>query len=124
MNESHEMKGKTNNKFIIVVLFLQVSWMRLRDINLLAINEVTNTKDKRIKAIHVPGTDLWSLRIQDTKLSDEGPYECQVTTDTQTATLVYLKVLGKLKYVKTTRLEIQQSSIVALTLGFLRKITK
>ena len=47
--------------------------MRLRDINLLAINEVTNTKDKRIKAIHVPDSDRWSLRIQDTKLSDDGP---------------------------------------------------
>ena len=68
--------------------------MRLRDINLLAINEVTNTKDKRIKAIHVPDSDRWSLRIQDTKLSDDGPYECQVTTDTQTATIVHLKVLG------------------------------
>lgn len=69
--------------------------MRLRDINLLAINEVTNTKDNRIKAIHVPDTDLWSLRIQDTKLSDDGAYECQVTTKTDTATIVYLKVLGE-----------------------------
>ena len=69
--------------------------MRLRDINLLAINEETNTKDKRIKAIHVPDSDLWSLRIQDTKLSDAGAYECQVTTDIETATQVHLKVLGK-----------------------------
>ena len=69
--------------------------MRLRDINLLAINEVTNTKDKRIKAIHVPDSDRWSLRIQDTQLSDDGAYECQVTTDTQTATVVHLKVLGE-----------------------------
>ena len=76
-------------------LLFQVSWMRLRDINLLAINEETNTKDKRIKAIHVPDSDLWSLRIQDTKLSDAGAYECQVTTDIETATQVHLKVLGK-----------------------------
>ena len=69
--------------------------MRLRDINLLAINEVTNTKDKRIKAIHVPDSDRWSLHIQDTQLSDDGAYECQVTTDTQTATVVHLKVLGE-----------------------------
>ena len=72
--------------------------MRLRDINLLAINEETNTKDKRIKAIHVPDSDLWSLRIQDTKLSDAGAYECQVTTDIETATQVHLKVLGKQNY--------------------------
>ena len=72
--------------------------MRLRDINLLTINEETNTKDKRIKAIHVPDTELWSLRIQDTKLSDTGAYECQVTTDIETATQVHLKVLGKQNY--------------------------
>ena len=72
--------------------------MRLRDINLLAINEETNTKDKRIKAIHVPDSDLWSLRIQDTKLSDAGAYECQVTTNMETATQVHLKVLGKQNY--------------------------
>jgi len=69
-----------------------VSWVRLRDINLLAINEVTNTKDKRIKAIHVPESDRWSLRIQDTQLSDDGPYECQVTSR-QVAKVVHLKVL-------------------------------
>ena len=72
----------------------QVSWVRLRDINLLAINEVTNTKDKRIKAIHVPESDRWSLRIQDTQLSDDGPYECQVTSR-QVAKVVHLKVLGE-----------------------------
>ena len=80
---------------IFISFFLwQVSWVRLRDINLLAINEVTNTKDKRIKAIHVPESDRWSLRIQDTQLSDDGPYECQVTSR-QVAKVVHLKVLGE-----------------------------
>ncbi len=69
--------------------------MRLRDINLLAINEVTNTKDKRIRSIHVPDSERWSLRITDTKLSDDGPYECQVTTDVKAVKMVYLKVLGE-----------------------------
>ena len=83
--------------------------MRLRDINLLAINEETNTKDKRIKAIHVPDSDLWSLRIQDTKLSDAGAYECQVSTDLETATQVHLKVLGtilvkEMKVIATLRI--------------------
>jgi hypothetical protein len=71
--------------------------MRLKDINLLAINEVTNTKDKRIKAVHVPDSDRWSIRIQDTKLSDDGSYECQVTTLANTAKIVYLKVLGNMR---------------------------
>jgi len=89
------IKGKTAMLACVVLNIGNeaVSWMRLRDINLLAINEETNTKDKRIKAIHVPNSDLWSLRIQDTKLSDAGAYECQVTTDIETATQVHLKVL-------------------------------
>ena len=75
-----------------MINLFQVSWVRLRDINLLAINEVTNTKDQRIKAIHVPESDRWSLRIQDTQLSDDGPYECQVAS--QLSHVVHLKVLG------------------------------
>jgi hypothetical protein len=35
----------------------QVSWMRIRDLNVLTMNELTNTKDQRIKAIHVPNSD-------------------------------------------------------------------
>jgi len=37
----------------------QVSWMRIRDFNVLTMNELTNTKDERIKAIHVPRSDRW-----------------------------------------------------------------
>jgi hypothetical protein len=36
--------------------------MRLRDLNVMAMNEMTNTKDKRIRAIHVPESDRWALR--------------------------------------------------------------
>jgi hypothetical protein len=38
--------------------------MRLRDLNVMAMNEVTNTKDKRIRAIHVPGIDIFYLKDQ------------------------------------------------------------
>ncbi len=31
--------------------------MRIRDLNVLSLNELTNTKDPRIRAIHVPGSD-------------------------------------------------------------------
>ena len=33
--------------------------MRVRDYNVLTMNEITNTKDPRISAIHVPGSDRW-----------------------------------------------------------------
>ena len=31
----------------------------------------------RVRAIHIPGSDRWALRIQETKVSDSGEYECQ-----------------------------------------------
>ena len=34
--------------------------MRVQDYNVLTMNEVTNTKDPRIRAIHVPGSDRWA----------------------------------------------------------------
>ena len=71
--------------------------MRLKDINLLTMNEVTNTKDRRIHAVHVPESDRWGLKIEEATLEDDGGYECQVTTDVKTIKLVYLKVLGKKK---------------------------
>jgi len=36
--------------------------MRIRDLNVLTMNELTNTKDKRIKAIHVPNSDRWERK--------------------------------------------------------------
>ena len=41
-------------------------------------------------------SDRWALRIEEAKLSDEGGYECQVTTTNKTILIVYLTVLGKL----------------------------
>eukprot|EP00095_Tigriopus_kingsejongensis_P000747 snap_masked-scaffold273_size229271-processed-gene-1.9 protein:Tk00747 transcript:snap_masked-scaffold273_size229271-processed-gene-1.9-mRNA-1 annotation:"neuronal growth regulator 1-like" len=56
-------------------------------------NQLTNTLDPRIKGIHVPGSDLWALRIQDTTLKDDGQYECQITTAQKTIEIVTLNVL-------------------------------
>ncbi len=68
--------------------------MRIRDINVLSLNELTNTKDSRIRAIHVPGSDRWALRIQETRVDDSGGYECQVTTANKTIEIIQLNVLG------------------------------
>jgi hypothetical protein len=40
-------------------------------------------------------SDRWALRIEAAKLSDQGGYECQVTTTNKTILIVYLNVLGK-----------------------------
>ncbi|XP_040569501.1 kin of IRRE-like protein 1 [Lepeophtheirus salmonis] len=89
------IKGKTAILACVVrnLGTASVSWLRLRDISLMALNEITNTKDKRIQAIHIPKSDRWALRIQETKLSDDGIYECQVTTPKPTIKLINLRVL-------------------------------
>ena len=71
--------------------------MRIRDLNVLSMNDLTNTKDPRIKAIHAEGSDTWAIRIQDTMVNDTGLYECQVTTANKTIEIVTLNVLGKLR---------------------------
>ncbi|TRY62580.1 hypothetical protein TCAL_00473 [Tigriopus californicus] len=57
-----------------------VTW--LRHFNpipqLLALNNLTNIKDQRIKAFHTPGTEEFVLRIRHTEINDTGRYECQV----------------------------------------------
>ena len=58
-------------------------------------NEITNTKDPRFRSIHVPGSDTWALRIQDTVPEDTGLYECQVTTANKTIEMITLNVLGE-----------------------------
>jgi len=70
-----------------------VSWLRHRDISLLGLNEITNSKDKRIKIIHKPGSAEWGLRITDVQPKDAGIYECQLTTPTPTSRLIKLNVL-------------------------------
>ncbi len=95
--------------------------MRLRDINVMAMNEVTNTKDKRIRAIHVPESDRWALRIEEAKLSDEGGYECQVTTTNKTILIVYLTVLGQFYFLSTV-LTAFGKSIFFLSFSYFRVI--
>ena len=79
--------------------YLQVSWIRTRGIRVLAIGKVRYTQDTRFTPLHEEGNDVWVLKIQETRLSDAGLYECQVSyhedVEKKLKMPVRLIVLGK-----------------------------
>lgn len=64
----------------------------------MAIGKVRYTQDTRFTPLHDDGNDLFALKIQETRLSDAGLYECQVSYHEDEEKLkmsVRLIVLGK-----------------------------
>lgn len=75
-------------------VFLQVSWVRHRDIHLLTVARYTYTSDQRFQAIHSPQTEDWTLQVRYPQRRDSGVYECQVSTTPPIGTSMYLSVVG------------------------------
>ena len=77
----------------------QVSWIRTRDIRVLSIGRIRYTQDTRFTPLHEEGNDVWALKIQETRMSDSGLYECQVSyhddVEKKLKKPVKLLVLGK-----------------------------
>ena len=90
-------KRSHDSQFICLHIF-QVSWIRTQGIRVLAIGKVRYTQDTRFTPLHDDGNDLFALKIQETRLSDAGLYECQVSYHEDEEKLkmsVRLIVLGK-----------------------------
>ena len=66
---------------------------------MLAIGKVRYTQDTRFNPLHEEGNDVWALKIQETRMSDSGLYECQVSyhddVEKKLKMPVKLIVLGK-----------------------------
>ncbi|XP_042241520.1 hemicentin-2-like [Homarus americanus] len=60
----------------------QISWIRRRDWSVLTSAEVLYTLDRRFSVLHVAGTQDWTLHIKFVDVTDNGTYECQVSTGT------------------------------------------
>lgn len=69
-----------------------VSWIRTRDLHILTSGTLTYTSDSRFEVLHVPGSELWTLRIMSSQPRDQGKYECQVNTDPKINFAVFLTV--------------------------------
>lgn len=74
-----------------------MSWIRLRDFHLLTVGVYTYTSDRRFQTLYNEYSTDWTLQIKFPQLSDEGLYECQVSSDPPASHHVFLKVLGKEK---------------------------
>jgi len=69
-----------------------VSWIRHRDILLLAIGRYTYTSDYRFKAIHKLMSEDYLLQIRPVQMDDAGLYECQVSSTPPLSHHIYLNV--------------------------------
>ncbi|XP_076068099.1 uncharacterized protein LOC143040687 isoform X2 [Oratosquilla oratoria] len=75
------------------VQLLQVSWIRTRDLTVLAVDRFTVTTDKRFSVVHPEETDDWLLEIRDVRPSDSATYDCQVNTHPKLSSKIHLRVL-------------------------------
>lgn len=87
-----------NHTFFLSFSLLQVSWVRQKDLYILASGRQTYIRDSRFKSINLINSNEWILEIKDTKLSDSGTYECQISTNPKLSTSVFLQVIGNLNF--------------------------
>ena len=85
-----------NNLFVIE--WLQVSWIRKRDLHILTFGQTTYTNDGRFSVIKSASGDMWTLRIRSVQIRDAGLYECQVSSEPKISKAVRLKVVGQLVF--------------------------
>jgi len=81
-------------------LWLQVSWIRKRDLHILTSSIHAYTGDARFSVKHPEPSDEWTLKINYVQPRDAGVYECQVNTEPKMNLAFMLKVEGKIKVVK------------------------
>ncbi|KAG8297744.1 hypothetical protein J6590_028576 [Homalodisca vitripennis] len=86
-----------------------VSWIRRTDYQLLTVGLATYSSDDRFFTAHVHNDQDWALHIKFAQMTDEGLYECQVSTHPPMSIFVTLKLVeskaeivgGSVKMVQT-----------------------
>lgn len=71
-----------------------VSWIRHRDIHILAMGRTTYTNDQRFSVHHQRHTGEWTLQLQFAQPRDSGLYECQIGTQPIKSFFVNLQVVA------------------------------
>ena len=78
--------------------FQQVSWVRHTDVHILAVGSQTFTTDTRFSASYFEDAGRFNLAIKRVEKSDEGTYECQISTKPIISFYIHLHVQGKHKF--------------------------
>lgn len=69
---------------------LRISFMRIQDLNLLAVSKKLHSPDPRIEIINSPESpQIWTLKLNRMRASDSGLYECQLNTQPETLRRIF-----------------------------------
>lgn len=90
-----------------------VSWIRSRDLTVLAVDRLTVTTDSRISVSHVEESEDWILEIRGVTKRDQGTYECQVNTHPKVSTKIHLKVLPQQDHTSILDIPISDTGVVS-----------
>ncbi|KAK8751758.1 hypothetical protein OTU49_010183 [Cherax quadricarinatus] len=90
-----------------------VSWIRSRDLTVLAVDQLTVTTDSRFTVVHPEETEDWLLEIHGVVDTDEGTYDCQVNTHPKISTKFHLKVLPDRGQVSILDLPVSDTGVIS-----------
>lgn len=94
-----------------------VSWIRSRDLTVLAVDQLTVTTDSRFTVVHPEETEDWLLEIHGVVDTDEGTYDCQVNTHPKISTKFHLKVLPDRGQVSILDLPVSDTGVISQSEG-------
>ncbi|XP_003692645.1 uncharacterized protein LOC100867244 [Apis florea] len=101
-----------------------VSWMRSKDLHILTSGNTLFSSDARFGPLHTPGSDAWTLRLDNARKTDSGKYECQVNTEPKMMYAVQLSVRDPDKpegydepHSQQTRISYESTAPVAAIMG-------
>ncbi|KAF3425884.1 hypothetical protein E2986_10718 [Frieseomelitta varia] len=102
----------------------RVSWMRSKDLHILTSGNTLFSSDTRFGPQHTPGSDAWTLRLDNARKTDSGKYECQVNTEPKMMYAVQLSVRDPDKpegydepHSQQTRISYESTAPVAAIMG-------
>lgn len=92
---------------------LKVSWIRKRDLHILASENFVFSGDQRFSVLHPANSTEWDLKIETTTIKDTGVYECQVNTEPKIKLSVFLEVTGE----NTSKKQVNKNFSVSFLMG-------